>query len=1224
MTRNPPNSSSERSVCRRYPGARPFSDSSEDRAVFFGRTEASEELYLRVLSVRFLVQFAKSGVGKTSLLQASLFPRLRKKPFLPVMIRLNVAEETLTHSVARSIEQACKEEGLEFPKVPTEGLWELLSNTLFWRDDLLLTPVLVFDQFEEIFTLHDAAFRSELACELGALATGIAPKRLSSDQAGAPGSAKAPEVKIVVSLREEYIGDLHDLSAAIPGLFHERLRLTPLKEDEAREAITGPAQLKTGPGEKPYWSPRFDFDPPALDSMIVYLKGKSGVIEPFALQLLCQHAEAIAHDKASANESSVKLTLADFKGAKDFKSVLNSFYRDTLKKLPFSTRNRAEELCEHGLLDRDGRRLTLEEGQIRRDYGLEAETLDILAQERLVRREPRLESVFYEISHDQLAKSICESRGDKLPRKTRRQLWFAGITALVIVSSLLAATLYVNDLRRNAVLERQKAEALVSFLLGERFLGEVRDIGRSKMLEMVREQTDQHLGTAGQSALLSRGIAFRISGDIEQTKGTLKDAAALFDRALTFIESSPDSLDKRREREAARTRERLVDVLTDQGKLDQALSNSQAAIEAWRQLVRRAPPTETDATDDCISLAVSLVSAGDLKIRMGEANLALKDLEEAVQITSAVLFGRQTLHEQCGAAAGRVEPYPNARVLRVFSQAAMSKASILYLQEDFDGATAFAQEAKRLRPSSTSARSQALYALMLSASGKLFDTPGRAFDEVQKALVEFDELQHWDPNNRSWQHDRAMAQVAVSKGIAACASNKTAAAKSEAKDCNSMPSLEEAETTLLDAVATLRAFAQSDPSNLSLQTSLASALQELATVLAALGRDRERLKLLEESERIFKRLELDNAYAERVEGVALVLEDKAEALSALDRREEAKKTMQDAVERFTKLITAHKDMESYVARLSDAHRREAEILRKVGDETGAGVADSKKKQLHEEYETLKAKRQEKADELIKQYAKHVDDGAKLSKAGDHDAALREFNAAESGAQEYGRLRPSNWVNYWWLYSIYYSIAEAQKNLPNAKERISEQIAALSASVHAARIATLLAPEDKEKEMTKRLVTARRFLGQLLHENAREDEALAMVREEVVAADRLVQRDGQNAFSLWYLGDAKYGLAFVRHGRKEIGWEEAWRSGLINLQKAAEIDKENSGYLVLVGNWRVTLAEALEKDGREKDALDERRLALKAYREAASRASGDEEKTKEINDKIRKLAEQGVQ
>jgi hypothetical protein len=227
MTQNPSSSSSERCASR-YPGTRPFSDSADDSALFFGRAEEGEELYLRVLSVPLLVQFGKSGLGKTSLLQASLFPRLRQKSFLPVMVRLNVVDETLTLAVARSIEQACKAEGLELPEVRKEGLWELLSTALVWRDNLLLTLVLVFDQFEEIFTLRDATFRGELAIELGALVTGIAPERLRRGRAGAPERfAARPDVKILISLREDYLGALEEFSAAIPSLFHERLRLIP-------------------------------------------------------------------------------------------------------------------------------------------------------------------------------------------------------------------------------------------------------------------------------------------------------------------------------------------------------------------------------------------------------------------------------------------------------------------------------------------------------------------------------------------------------------------------------------------------------------------------------------------------------------------------------------------------------------------------------------------------------------------------------------------------------------------------------------------------------------------------------------------------------------------------------------------------------------------------------------------------------------------------------------
>jgi hypothetical protein len=429
---------------RRYPGTRPFSDSPEDYVRFFGRREEGEQLYLRVLSVSLLLQFATSGLGKTSLLQASLFPRLRQKPFLPVMIRLNEENETLVDAVIRSFKQACDIEGLELPDIRTDGLWELLSTALVWREELLLTPVLVFDQFEEVFTLRDGLFRLKLAEELGALIAGVPPARLQPTESNHLERFGArPDVKIVISLREDYLGALEEFSPAIPNLFQERLRLEPLTERAAREAITNPSQLVAEEGEEPFWTSPFDFEASALDSLVKYLKGKSGVIEPFTLQLLCQHAEVVAHGMSDKRERRIRLTLAKFNGGKDFGSVLNNFYQSVLGKLTKSTRTKAEELCEHGLLDRDGRRLPLAHQEIVTRFGVGAETLDVLAEERLLRRERRLESVFYEISHDRLAASIFAFRRNKLPKKEQQRILalkiFGGaVSALCLV--LLVAT----------------------------------------------------------------------------------------------------------------------------------------------------------------------------------------------------------------------------------------------------------------------------------------------------------------------------------------------------------------------------------------------------------------------------------------------------------------------------------------------------------------------------------------------------------------------------------------------------------------------------------------------------------------------------------------------------------------------------------------------------------------------------------------------------------------
>jgi hypothetical protein len=73
----------------RYPGARPFADTDADQRLFFGRERDIHELFHQLLTTNLLVFFGKSGLGKTSLLQAGIFPRLRQRDLLPLPIRLN-------------------------------------------------------------------------------------------------------------------------------------------------------------------------------------------------------------------------------------------------------------------------------------------------------------------------------------------------------------------------------------------------------------------------------------------------------------------------------------------------------------------------------------------------------------------------------------------------------------------------------------------------------------------------------------------------------------------------------------------------------------------------------------------------------------------------------------------------------------------------------------------------------------------------------------------------------------------------------------------------------------------------------------------------------------------------------------------------------------------------------------------------------------------------------
>ena len=72
-----------------WPGLVAF---TEDLTQFFhGRADEADDLLRRVGRKNLTVLFGQSGLGKSSLLQAGLFPRLRAEGYVPVAIRLDHA-----------------------------------------------------------------------------------------------------------------------------------------------------------------------------------------------------------------------------------------------------------------------------------------------------------------------------------------------------------------------------------------------------------------------------------------------------------------------------------------------------------------------------------------------------------------------------------------------------------------------------------------------------------------------------------------------------------------------------------------------------------------------------------------------------------------------------------------------------------------------------------------------------------------------------------------------------------------------------------------------------------------------------------------------------------------------------------------------------------------------------------------------------------------------------
>ena len=246
-------------------GLRPFTEDVHE--YFFGRSAEVNDLFQRVVHKPLTLLFGRSGLGKSSLLQAALVPRLRDAGFLPVLLRLNYADDSaplvgqfvdaLTAALAPAVPGLDEALG----RVRTDAA---LSWLLFHDPALGLNapdaprPVVLLDQFEEIFTMGRAtAERQADAAKflemLADLVENRVPEtlrsRLETDDALADRlDYAARPAKIVISLREDFLHLLERYRSRMPALMDNRFELRLLTGAQALEAVIKPGRLRCRPG----------------------------------------------------------------------------------------------------------------------------------------------------------------------------------------------------------------------------------------------------------------------------------------------------------------------------------------------------------------------------------------------------------------------------------------------------------------------------------------------------------------------------------------------------------------------------------------------------------------------------------------------------------------------------------------------------------------------------------------------------------------------------------------------------------------------------------------------------------------------------------------------------------------------------------------------------------------------------------------------------------------
>jgi uncharacterized protein YjbI with pentapeptide repeats len=460
-----------------YPGTAPFQDRKEDRLIFFGREQEISRLKALVLSEQHVLLFARSGLGKTSLINAGLLEELRESGFFPIVVRASYSlEEGPIVSILDSFKEEAQKQGVRIDGVSdASSLWECFDKQKFFSTSgEVLKPILILDQFEELFTRLDRSMRERFVEQLADLASGRAPREmrnaalreLDESQGGAnlgqPDAHRqrlldiaygnmVVDVKILISIREDFLAELQPLKSRIPNLFRHTLRLEPLSRAQAEEAIVKPSQQKEILGAN-----TIAIEPEAVREMLDFLSGQqvggkvlqTDDIEPVQLQILCRSLFDRAHKK-QRNE----ILVQDLGGHRGMARILRRNYYEVVREFPISRlgwsprkyrpslsnvwlfnlpRYAIRQLCESGLILKTGYRNSLEGGYIASTYGVPERDLEELVHQRLLRSESRLRGRFYELAHDSLIAVLINTR-------TRRRIALALGVAGIVAAGLLSA-----------------------------------------------------------------------------------------------------------------------------------------------------------------------------------------------------------------------------------------------------------------------------------------------------------------------------------------------------------------------------------------------------------------------------------------------------------------------------------------------------------------------------------------------------------------------------------------------------------------------------------------------------------------------------------------------------------------------------------------------------------------------------------------------------------------
>ena len=405
-----------------WPGLASYEDpaKSDRKLKFCGRDHDIFDVTRLIDDNLLLVLYGKSGIGKTSLLKAGVFPKLRLEQYLPVSLRLGTSDASYQEAIISAVKNAVEEVNGNTSICPVveeqtdnqqpNRLWNYFARHRFVdAKQQPLFPVIVLDQFEEVLRNTSPEHLSKAQTLLNQIQYLI-------DESHALGNSIVEgkeyfydfNFRFVISIREDELylleDNIDDLSLS---MFRNcRYRLRSLSVQGATEAILVPGKDCIADEEQQV----------VVDRIIELSKPlKSNDIDTLLLSLVC----AGTYDKKAGK----KITLSDLAVWKS--NPMEVYYQNAIKGL---TDSQIRYIQQH-LIREDGSRRRVNVSEVEAALGERSYGDLIIGKNKMLSIG---EHGQVELLHDQLGMAVYEERKAYETKRKRIIFIIISIIALII------------------------------------------------------------------------------------------------------------------------------------------------------------------------------------------------------------------------------------------------------------------------------------------------------------------------------------------------------------------------------------------------------------------------------------------------------------------------------------------------------------------------------------------------------------------------------------------------------------------------------------------------------------------------------------------------------------------------------------------------------------------------------------------------------------------------